>query len=118
MRVVLGLLAFISFGFANAAEVRSAELSYDGKYLILGTVHGGGCGTHDFSFGIAKCTRDVPGTCTVQLIHKSNDPCEALIGSTVVFDLEKERMTGTPGATLRVLGSGNSEVSVILKAKR
>lgn len=119
MKLLVGLTFLFSMNFASAAEITGGELSYDNKYLILNTVHGGGCGSHEFSLSRVSCSRSLPPKCITKLEHKTDDVCEALISSTIVFDLEKERLANSmAGTRISVMGDLESSVTVTFKGKR
>jgi hypothetical protein len=86
---VLSLMATQSFG----AEVKSAKLDASKKNILIDVTYGGGCGKHDFSLQVGACMETSPVKCSAQLVHKTDDACEAIIGETIVISLEKARLT-------------------------
>lgn len=85
----MSLVASQSFG----ATVVSARLDSSNKNILIDVVYGGGCGDHDFSLRYGPCLETFPVQCSAELVHKTNDTCEALIQNTVMISLEKEGLT-------------------------
>ncbi|NJM09747.1 MAG: hypothetical protein HC883_02295 [Bdellovibrionaceae bacterium] len=100
--VFVSFLASQSFG----ATVKSAKLDASKKNILIDVVYGGGCGKHDFSLEVGLCFESSPVSCTAELIHKTDDTCEALIGDTIVISLKKAGLTGSyyEGASLTITG--------------
>lgn len=81
--VLLSLFASQSF----AAEIIGASVDKMKGNLLLDVSYGGGCGTHDFSLKLEGCYESYPVQCEAQLVHVSNDSCEAIIRKIVVIPL-------------------------------
>ncbi len=75
-----------------AATVRGARLDASKKAILVDVTYGGGCGKHDFSLEVSGCFESMPAQCSANLIHKSQDACEALISKTVVLSLSDYKL--------------------------
>jgi hypothetical protein len=101
---------------AKAAEVLSAELDGAKKNILLQVRHGGGCGEHDYALKLKGCFESMPVQCQAELVHKTNDFCEALLHRTAVINLEASGIKGDyySGGSLTISGSNGSKVTVEL----
>jgi len=99
---VLSLMAAQSFG----ATVKSAKLDASKKNILIDVTYGGGCGKHEFSLEVGGCLESYPVQCGAQLVHKTDDICEAMISETIIISLEKEKLTDSyyKGASLTITG--------------
>lgn len=89
--VLLSLFASQSF----AAEVIGARLDKAKENILIDVVYGGGCGKHDFSLKLEGCYESYPVQCEAQLVHVSQDFCEAMIRETVVIPLSAHGFLGS-----------------------
>ena len=106
-------------GFANigaAAEIVSAELDGAEKNILIGVRHGGGCGEHDYSLKMKGCAESMPVQCQAELVHKTNDFCEALLHRTAVINLEATGIKGEyySGGSLTIKGANGSKAIITL----
>lgn len=88
----IALALFMSAFSATAAEVVSAKLDASKKNLLVDVRYGGGCKKHTFELQVGGCLESMPVQCSAKLVEKVEggfDPCEAIIGDTVVFNLKK-----------------------------
>lgn len=99
---LLSLMATQSFG----ATVKSAKLDASEKNILIDVTYSGGCGKHDFSLKIGGCLESYPVRCSAQLVHKTDDACEAMISETIVISLEKAGLTDSyyESASLTITG--------------
>jgi hypothetical protein len=75
---------------ALAAQVLHAQYDRDSHSAVIDVVYGGGCGDHQFDLKIVPlCLESYPSQANAQLIHHSNDPCEALIQKRIHLDLSQ-----------------------------
>lgn len=112
--LVAGILGFSNF--ANAAEIVSAELDGAGKNILIGVRHGGGCGEHDYSLKLKGCAESMPVQCQADLVHKTNDFCEALLHRTAVINLKAAGIKGEyySGGSLTINGDNGSKATITL----
>jgi hypothetical protein len=75
-----------------SATVKSAKLDDAKKNILIDVMYGGGCGKHDFSLQVNSCMESYPVQCSAQLVHVTNDHCEALIHTTVVIPLAQYKL--------------------------
>lgn len=113
------VLFTLTLGFsnnANAAEVVSAELDGAEKNILIGVRHGGGCGDHDYSLKLKGCAESMPVQCQAELVHKTNDFCEALLHRTAVINLEAAGIKGEyySGGSLTINGDNGSKATITL----
>lgn len=97
------LFSFQSF----AAQVLSARMDSSGKNILIDVAYTGGCGTHDFSLKVAElCLESDPVQCSAELIHKTDDSCEASIQETIKISLKKAGLTDSyfKNASLVIFG--------------
>lgn len=80
---LLTLMASHSF----AAEIKAARIDAAKENILIDVVYGGGCGKHDFSLKIEGCMESYPVQCRAQLVHVSQDFCEAIIHTTIAIPL-------------------------------
>lgn len=85
---VLSLLTSQSFG----AIVKAAKLDATGKNIMIDVAYAGGCGKHEFFLKMGGCFETYPVRCSAELIEKTDDTCEALIGNTVKISLAKYKL--------------------------
>lgn len=111
---VFGILGFSNIG--HAAEIVSAELDGAEKNILIGVRHGGGCGEHDYSLKLKGCAESMPVQCQAELVHKTNDFCEALLHRTAVINLEAAGIKGEyySGGSLTIKGSNGSKATITL----
>lgn len=111
---VFGALAFTNS--ADAAEVISAKLDGSKKNILVEVRHGGGCGEHDYSLQLKGCFESMPVQCQAELIHKTNDFCEALLHRTAVINLEASGIKGDyySGGSLTISGANGSKATIEL----
>lgn len=97
-----------------AATVKGAKII--GDQLIVNVRHGGGCGDHKYDLKLEGCFESMPVQCNAKLIHKSNDPCEAIISREAKFSLKKLGLTGDyyAGGSLTISGDQGSSATVTL----
>jgi hypothetical protein len=112
--LVAGVLGFSNF--ANAAEVISAELDGAEKNILVRVRHGGGCGSHEYSLKLKGCAESMPVQCQAELVHKTNDRCEALLHRNAVINLEDAGIKGEyySGGSLTIHGSNGSQATITL----
>lgn len=93
--LVLAAMILMTAAPSFAATVRGAKLDASEKNILIDVTYGGGCGKHEFSLkSQGGCLETNPVQCTVQLIEKTDDHCEALVGDTVVINLKEAGLTG------------------------
>lgn len=111
---IVGILGLSNVGYA--AQIVSAELDSSGKNILIDVVHGGGCGEHDYSLKLNGCAESMPVQCQADLVHKTDDFCEALLHRTAVINLEAAGIKGEyySGGSLTINGSNGSKATVIL----
>lgn len=100
--IALALFTSPSFG----AGIKSAALDASQKNIVLDVVYGGGCGEHKFTLQMGMCLERYPVACFAQLVHTTNDHCEALIHTKVVIPLVEYGLTEAyySGGTLTIRG--------------
>ncbi len=116
------LFSLFAFGFvgistpAFGAEIVSAELDGAEKNILIGVRHGGGCGDHDYSLKMKGCAESMPVQCKAELVHKTNDFCEALLHRTAVINLEASGIKGSyySGGSLTITGANGTEATITL----
>ncbi|MBN8541025.1 MAG: hypothetical protein J0L82_11610 [Deltaproteobacteria bacterium] len=108
---ILGLSNIVS-----AAEIVSAELDGAEKNILIGVRHGGGCGDHEYSLKLKGCAESMPVQCQAELVHKTNDFCEALLHRTAVINLEATGIKGEyySGGSLTIKGANGSTATITL----
>lgn len=92
--LVLAAMIVMTAAPSFAATVRGAKLDASGKNVLIDVTYGGGCGKHEFSLKTRGCAESYPVQCYAQLIEKTDDMCEALVGTTVVINLAEAGFTG------------------------
>ena len=102
----ISLLALIfTAAQTQAAKVESAQLV--GTKLVLDVSHGGGCGEHLYDIELGGCFETFPVQCSAELIHVTDDICEALLYRTVEIDLAEKGLFSDgyfSGASLTITG--------------
>lgn len=112
--VIAGVVGFANIG--ATAEIVSAELDGAEKNILIGVRHGGGCGDHDYSLNLKGCAESMPVQCQAELVHKTNDFCEALLHRTAVINLEDAGIKGEyySGGSLTIKGDNGSKATITL----
>ncbi len=96
----------------HAIEIVSGWYDQNNNTAILEVVHGGGCGTHDYSLSISNtCIETYPAQASAYLIHNTNDSCESLISKTVVIDLDN---LNCGPAYLTIYGENKSSITLLV----
>ena len=112
--VLLGSLLMASTSFA--ATVRSATIV--GDELTVMVRHGGGCGEHTYDLKLEGCAESMPVQCQATIVHRSNDPCEAIISREAKFSLKKLGLTDAyyANGSLTIKGDQGSKATVTIPA--
>jgi hypothetical protein len=112
--VIMSLL--VSSGLAHAAEIKGGRYNPSTKSIELDVGYGGGCGEHNFSLEVGGCLESFPVSCTVELVHSSDDPCEAYLMETVSISLASAGLDDSyySGASLEIKGGNDSKVDITL----
>lgn len=104
---------FLSFD-AAAADVKSARYNAEDDTVSVNVVHGGGCGTHRYSLTFDDhCLETLPAQTGAELVHRSNDPCEALISREARVSVK--RLLCRP-AYLTIRGDRGTSARVLVPA--
>jgi hypothetical protein len=120
-KISILLIALCSILSTQAAQVKSAKIV--GDKLLVDVTHGGGCGEHHYDLKLGLCYETNPVQCEAELIHETNDPCEAFVYKTVEFSLENKGLTDSyfRNGSLTIYGDKDwqtgekSNATVILK---
>ena len=75
-----------------AATIRGARLDSSKRNVLVDVTYGGGCGKHEFSLDVNFCTQTHPVSCEAELVHQTEDACEALISKTVIINLKQYKL--------------------------
>lgn len=99
------LLSLIITFSTQAVQVEEAKII--GDTLFVGVSHGGGCGEHDYKLKLGMCLESLPAQCFAEIIHTTNDFCEALLFRTAEFSLSEYGLDKEyfDGASLTITGS-------------
>jgi hypothetical protein len=102
--------------FDGGAELLSGKYNARTRSLEFTVKHGGGCGDHKYSLALKGCAESFPVQCQADLVHKTNDTCEALISRKFSISLDEAGLNESyySGGSLTVKGANNSEVTVRL----
>ena len=105
LSALVTLFSVQSFG----AVIRSAKLDASKKNILIDVTYGGGCGKHDFTLEVHGCAETFPVQCQADLVEKTNDMCEALVGTTVVLSIAEAKVNTRyyEGGNLTILGDQN-----------
>lgn len=109
--IVLGTLnsysAILGARVGTSATVRSASIDPSGTNLLLTVSYGGGCGQHEFELKIGMCFETMPVKCGAELLHRTNDNCEALLTRTIEIPLAKYNLHDPyfQGGSLTIFGA-------------
>lgn len=108
---ILSLSLILASSFAQAAKITAAEYDAATDSVVLQLVYGGGCGKHEFSLDYGVCLESYPGQATAQLIHKTDDSCEAMLYSEEKISLKD--FACRPGY-LTIEGDAGSRATVLV----
>jgi hypothetical protein len=90
MKILVTFLMMFASSSAFAAKILDVRLDAENKHLLIDVAYTGGCGDHQFQLKMNDvCLETYPVQCSAQLLHKTNDSCEALLSGTVVVNLKK-----------------------------
>jgi len=78
---------------SQAAVVKAAKMDDAKANILIEVTYAGGCGRHDFSLQVGGCLESLPVQCTVELIHKTDDMCEAFVRETIAISLAESGLT-------------------------
>ncbi|MEZ0391810.1 MAG: hypothetical protein ACAH59_06315 [Pseudobdellovibrionaceae bacterium] len=88
----LGLMAMALN--SQATEIRGARLDATGKNVLIDVSYGGGCENHEFSLKLKGCFESYPVQCQADLVHLTEDHCEAYISETISINLAQSGIQG------------------------
>ncbi len=102
--------------FPGGAKIKGAKLRADKKAIEIDVTHGGGCGDHEYSLKIGACQETFPVSCTADLVHMTNDGCEALLAQKATIVLKDAGLSESyySKGSLTIKGADGSKATVKL----
>lgn len=102
--------------FNGGGTVTDAKITTDQKGIEISVGHAGGCGKHNYALKMGKCLETRVVQCTAQLIHMTNDPCEALLQRHPVITFKEAGLNKAyySKASLTIEGDDGSSATVTL----
>jgi hypothetical protein len=99
-----------------AAQKATLDGSKQNLEFLVG--YSGGCAKHVFTLEVGSCLETYPVQCSAQLIHRSNDQCEAYLSDKVIINLSDAGLTDSyyKGASLTIFANDGKQFvgSVVL----
>jgi len=97
------------------ARIRDGRIDAETQEIVLKVSYGGGCGEHRFSIDVGSCLETFPVQCRdAQLIHSTNDGCEALIHKEIRITFAEAGLNDAyfERARLTIHGHGGTSVDL------
>jgi|GEM_PF-1121300 len=118
LKFAILLVSSLSASIAFSAEIRDGRYNVQAQAIELDVVYGGGCGEHTFDLKVGACQESFPVSCSVKLLHSSQDFCEALVSETIQLPLEKVGLNDGyySNGSVTIKGDNKSQVTIELPA--
>lgn len=99
-----------------AAEIISARLDDSQRNVIIKVRHGGACGKHDYSLALKGCAESFPVQCQADLVHQTDDMCEAILQREATISLAASGIVGSyySRGSLTINGENDSKATIRL----
>lgn len=101
----------------NMPNIQNGRYNAETKAIEINVQYGGGCKEHKFQLQMGFCVKTYPLQCNAKLIDLTTDDyCEAFISRTVSISIHEAGLDDRyyTGASIKIQGAGNSNVSITL----